>query len=176
MIDMGRLPRLYRVIYCLVSLKFLLSLPNRDKYHPLSAIVTLNLKTSTPCHISKHRSFSGKKVVWWNWLDLLIVLSGFAEMLLPLLVSGHSPLHLSGLRGLRLLRLARIARGLTLGWSWGSFRRGKGGERWKCCCQRALGIVALSGFFSERKHRHFSWLEIFWWKKSFEILEIHDSP
>lgn len=56
-----------------------------------------------PCH-----------VVWWNWLDLLIVLSGFAEMLLPLLVSGHSPLHLSGLRGLRLLRLARIARGLKL--------------------------------------------------------------
>ena len=55
------------------------------------------------------------QVVWWNWLDLIIVLSGITELLLPLLVSGHSPLHLSGLRGLRLLRLARVARGLTLG-------------------------------------------------------------
>ncbi|CAL1146922.1 unnamed protein product [Cladocopium goreaui] len=53
-------------------------------------------------------------VVWWNWLDLIIVLSGITELILPLLVSGHSPLHLSGLRGLRLLRLARLARGLKL--------------------------------------------------------------
>ncbi|CAE7245868.1 scn4ab, partial [Symbiodinium pilosum] len=52
--------------------------------------------------------------VWWNWLDVIIVISGLLEQLvLPSLgSSGH--LHLSGLRGLRLLRLARVARGLKL--------------------------------------------------------------
>ncbi|CAJ1413926.1 unnamed protein product [Effrenium voratum] len=54
-------------------------------------------------------------VVWWNWLDLIIVLSGVLEQtLLPLLGSGSLPIHLSSLRCLRLLRLARVARALKL--------------------------------------------------------------
>jgi hypothetical protein len=65
-------------------------------------------------HVSMSATLS-IQVVWWNWLDLIIVLSGITEMILPLLGSGHSPLHLSGLRGLRLLRLARLARGLMHG-------------------------------------------------------------
>eukprot|EP00435_Cladocopium_sp_Y103_P031144 s2849_g7.t2 len=67
-------------------------------------------------------------VVWWNWLDLIIVLSGITELILPFLVSGHSPLHLSGLRGLRLLRLARLARGLMHGPRW---IKGSGIERFR---------------------------------------------
>ncbi|CAJ1450894.1 unnamed protein product, partial [Effrenium voratum] len=55
-------------------------------------------------------------VVWWNWLDLIIVLSGVLEQtLVPLLgSSGSLPIHLSSLRCLRLLRLARVARALKL--------------------------------------------------------------
>ena len=55
-------------------------------------------------------------VVWWNWLDLLIVTSGVVEeLVLPMLSrsdAGHA--HLTGLRALRLLRLARLARALRL--------------------------------------------------------------
>ena len=46
--------------------------------------------------------------VWWNWLDLIIVISGIVEQVVfPLLgssIGGH--LHLAGLRALRLLRCA----------------------------------------------------------------------
>ncbi|CAK9065490.1 unnamed protein product [Durusdinium trenchii] len=45
--------------------------------------------------------FGHCSVVWWNWLDLVIVMSGLLELVMPLLVSGSSPIHLSGLRGLR---------------------------------------------------------------------------
>ncbi|CAE7884733.1 CACNA1B [Symbiodinium microadriaticum] len=58
--------------------------------------------------------FGRCSTVWWNWLDLAIVVSGLLEQaVLPLLGSGGH-LNLTGLRALRLLRLARVARGLKL--------------------------------------------------------------
>lgn len=58
--------------------------------------------------------FGRCSTVWWNWLDLVIVVSGLLEQaVLPLLGRGGH-LNLTGLRALRLLRLARVARGLKL--------------------------------------------------------------
>lgn len=63
-------------------------------------------------------------VVWWNWMDLLIVLSGVLDQWLkPLLkLSGlldnkhhhHGGISTSGLRILRLLRLVRVVRVLKI--------------------------------------------------------------
>ena len=60
--------------------------------------------------------FGHCSTVWWNWLDLLIVLSGILEqVVLPLLGSSlGGTVSLKGLRVLRLLRLLRVARGLKL--------------------------------------------------------------
>ena len=150
-------PRLYRFTYCLVSLissRHSQAGLNIIHYQPLSPLKNFHPKP-LPSHISKHLKHQWLQVVWWNWLDLLIVLSGFAEMLLPFLVSGPSPLHLSGLRGLRLLRLARVARGLTLGcvlrgffWDWA--KEGKRWEMWEMPAPLLHFCIAL-------------FLESFWW-------------
>ena len=60
--------------------------------------------------------FGHCSIVWWNWLDLLIVLSGIVEqVVLPVLGSSlGGNVSLKGLRVLRLLRLLRVARGLKL--------------------------------------------------------------
>jgi len=51
-------------------------------------------------------------IVWWNWLDLVIVVSGVFDMwLIPLMGAGNkSPVDPRALRILRLARLARLAR------------------------------------------------------------------
>ena len=58
--------------------------------------------------------FGQCSIVWWNWLDLIIVISGILEQVIFPCLGSSGHLHLAGLRALRLLRLARVARGLKL--------------------------------------------------------------
>lgn len=57
-------------------------------------------------------------VVWWNWMDLVIVVSGALEQwLMPLLTFTGLPgvkLNLTGMRALRFLRFLRVLRALKL--------------------------------------------------------------
>ncbi|CAK0895146.1 unnamed protein product, partial [Prorocentrum cordatum] len=57
-------------------------------------------------------------VVWWNWMDMLIVVSGVTEQwVIPLLTFTGVPgvkLNLTMLRGLRFLRFLRVLRALKL--------------------------------------------------------------
>lgn len=62
--------------------------------------------------------FGPVNVVWWNWMDLVIVVSGALEQwLMPLLTSTGLPgikLNLTGMRALRFLRFLRVLRALKL--------------------------------------------------------------
>ena len=60
--------------------------------------------------------FGPCSIVWWNWLDAVIVVSGIVEqVVLPMLgTSNQGGAPLNSLRALRVLRLARLARALKL--------------------------------------------------------------
>eukprot|EP00930_Biecheleria_cincta_P016304 TRINITY_DN13310_c0_g2_i1.p1 TRINITY_DN13310_c0_g2~~TRINITY_DN13310_c0_g2_i1.p1 ORF type:complete len:656 (-),score=120.71 TRINITY_DN13310_c0_g2_i1:468-2390(-) len=66
-------------------------------------------------YYEKHLLIGSLSVVWWNWLDLVIVLSGVVDQwVMPLMDAQKIGFDLSSLRCLRLLRLFRIARALKL--------------------------------------------------------------
>lgn len=54
------------------------------------------------------------QTVWWNWLDLIIVVSGIVDQWVLPLIGDHIRFSVSSLRCLRLLRLFRIFRALRL--------------------------------------------------------------
>mmetsp|Transcript_139084 Transcript_139084/g.444209 ORF Transcript_139084/g.444209 Transcript_139084/m.444209 type:complete len:668 (-) Transcript_139084:236-2239(-) len=76
-------------------------------------VFELGVKT---LYFQQHLYLGPLSRVWWNWLDLGIVVSGIVDQwLIPLLVgSGGAHFHASALRSLRMLRLFRLLRVLKL--------------------------------------------------------------
>lgn len=94
-----------------------------DHFYMLFYVVELTLKAVV---LQSALLCGPLSIVWWNWLDLVIVVAGVAEMYVePLLVAtgllserggGNLPI-LNFLRGLRLMRLARILKLVKAFWT-----------------------------------------------------------